>query len=238
MPLSLLSAIHGVPARGLRQRGFSLIELAIVLFIVALLLGGMLYPLATRLDQKRIEDTQGELQAIKAALIGYAVIHGYLPCPTYVSDPSSPYYGVAASSCSSPPATEGYLPWKTLGVAESDSWGHPRQSATDPWVGFWRYRVDRSFADPSKPIQLTTSPSDSIRVVDAAGDSLTTSSEPPVAIVFSTGPNMVADGENASFESTSPTYEGGTPTPNFDDITMWIGRPELFGNLVSAGRLP
>ena len=63
------------------NRGFTLIEMAIVLMIVGLLLGGMLVPLSAQMDQRNISDTQKSLSEIKEALIGYAMANGRLPCP-------------------------------------------------------------------------------------------------------------------------------------------------------------
>ena len=47
------------------QEGFTLIELAIVLFILGLLLGTILPPLAAQFEQKRREETQAQLDEIK-----------------------------------------------------------------------------------------------------------------------------------------------------------------------------
>jgi prepilin-type N-terminal cleavage/methylation domain-containing protein len=63
------------------QNGFSLIELAIVLFIVALLLGGLLVPLTAQIDQQRTKETQKSLSDLKDTLIGFAIVNGRLPCP-------------------------------------------------------------------------------------------------------------------------------------------------------------
>ena len=101
--------------RSVSQKGFSLIEIAIVLVVLGLLLGGLLGPLSVRVEQQERAKTQALLEEIKEALLGYAAINGYLPCPTTETDPADDKYGVAADAC--PPGTataEGYLPWKTL----------------------------------------------------------------------------------------------------------------------------
>lgn len=51
--------------------GFTLVELAMVLFIVTLLLGAILPPLATQIQQKQIEQTQAQLDEAKEVLFGY-----------------------------------------------------------------------------------------------------------------------------------------------------------------------
>ena len=223
----------------MRQHGFSLTELAIVLVIVALLISGMLMPLSAQREIQNTGESQRRLTEIREALLGFAVINKRLPCPDTDTDPSASGYGIEEASCSSSGTEEGFLPWKTLGVAETDSWGTHRTTATSPRTGDWRYRVDRNFAGSTALISLTTAFSaDNLSIRDHAGNKLTSASEPPIAIVFSTGPNGTPDGDNGSYEPTNAIYEAGEPTPTFDDILIWISRPTLFNRLISAGKLP
>lgn len=233
------------------QHGFSLIELAMVLFVISLVIGGLLVPLATQMEARQRNETQAKLEEIRETLMGYAMINGSLPCPTTQADPAHADYGVADAACAAPTA-EGYLPWKTLGMTNGlDPWGTPRISATDPWTGHWRYRVDADFADSVNPITMSTSASDTnnrLCIMDTAGNLATVASEAPVAIVYSTGADTTADGANASFEATGThpdcvtgtpvLYESGTATTDFDDILIWVSRPLLISRMVSAGTLP
>lgn len=115
----------------IKQRGFSLIEMAFVLVIITLLLGGLLVPFATQVEQRRIAETQKNLEEIKEALMGYALSHGsssvpptpsqpYLPCPDTNGDGAEEARD-AAGDC---PSEEGELPWVTLGTAPVDAWGN------------------------------------------------------------------------------------------------------------------
>lgn len=61
--------------------GFTLIELAVVLFIVTLLIGGMLLPLSAQNEIRGRQETDRALATIRDALIGFAVVNGRLPCP-------------------------------------------------------------------------------------------------------------------------------------------------------------
>lgn len=242
----------------MQEYGFSLIELAVVLVVVSFLLGGLLVPLSTQLGQRDRETTTRQLDEIREAILGYTIVNSHLPCPfipdATTSNPDNPGYGVANTSCSTSPTTEGILPWKTLGLnAGIDAWGHPRSSASDPWNGYFRYRVDRKFADSTNLITLSTPfGADDLAIRDSttpdsvAGCNpstpnvtlLTTTTENPIAIVYSTGPDLTPNAENATFESTSGCYEGGGITSTFDDMTIWIARPVLFNRMVAAGRLP
>jgi prepilin-type N-terminal cleavage/methylation domain-containing protein len=234
--------------------GFSLVEMAVVLAIVGLLMAGLLPMLSGQQERAQRNETKQQLEDIRQALIGFAVINGRLPCPAdpTVTDPTSANYGVEKATCSSAPTEEGYLPWKTLGVSEIDVWGTKRTAATQPWNGYWRYRVDRNFA--STAITMTTGFAEKLSVQDRAGASLTSStanctatsptSECPAAIVFSTGPDLVANGENGdAFEATQGIYVSDTPGSladgsQYDDMLIWISRPQLINRLVATGKLP
>lgn len=220
-----------------RALGFSLIELAVVLCIVGILAGGLLLPLSAQVEQKRMRDTQRGLEEIRDALLGYALINGNLPCPTSVSDPADANYGLAASQCSNAPSAEGYLPWKTLGISETDAWGIKRHATGDAWLGYWRYRVDRNFAGATIALGTNFS-ADALTLRDNSGTTLTATTERPIAIVYSTGKNLTPDGHNASFEASGGIYQSDAPSPGFDDQTIWLSRPQLYSRLVAAGRLP
>ena len=222
--------------------GFTLVEMAIVLAIVALLLGSLLPTISGQIEQQRRNETRKQMDEIKEALTGYAIINGTLPCPTTTTDPVNANYGVADTTCSANAAADGYLPWKTLGVAETDAWGSKRSSAGDPWTGYWRYRVDRNFNTTiTMSTGFCTGTNDCLLIKDNNGNNLTetpATKEHPVAIVFSTGKNITADGQNASFEATSGIYQSDVPSSTFDDIMIWIARPQLFNRMVMAGKLP
>lgn len=199
------------------QHGFTLVEMAIVLAIVGLLLGGLLPTIQGQVEQQHRNETRKNLEEIKDALSGYALINGRLPCPATI------VYGEADTTCSNP-SSNNYLPWRTLGVSETDSWG-----------GKWLYRVDPAFAS-SVPFTLTTATSTTLQIQDSTGKVITSSSERPVAIIFSTGKNLKADGQNGG--SFNSTYQSDVPGPNFNDIMVWISRPQLFNRMVTAGKLP
>ena len=220
-----------------KSSGFTLVELAVVLVILGFLVGGLLVPLATQVEQRNRRETEQQLEEIRQALLGFVVAYGYLPCPTTEENPLGATYGVTDPACAAPIA-EGYLPWKTLGLREVDAWGITRDVTGYLWTGYFRYRVHPKFANSATPITLTTKspPGTELSVQDSDGTPMTINSEPPVAVICSTGPNRTPDGQNAG--AFNAIYQGGTPTPNFDDLTIWISRPVVFEKLVSAGRIP
>ncbi len=215
--------------------------------ILVVLAGGILTPLTAQVEQRRREETIRTLADIKEALIGYAIVYGRLPCPSTTTDVTQPTYGVEDASCALGASPEGFIPWKTLGVPAYDAWGSPRISTTPAtsFRGHWRYRVDPSWAS-AFTISTATGYLD---VADTDAKRLNTSAERPVAIVFSSGPNLVPDLENNPgyvAPGTPPwvgynagtTYGAGTTNNAFDDITIWIGRPQLIARMVAAGKLP
>lgn len=57
------------------QHGFSLIELAIVLVIVTILIGGLAVPLSAQIEARRIAETRKIMEEARDALMGYAMTH-------------------------------------------------------------------------------------------------------------------------------------------------------------------
>lgn len=127
-----------IPAPG-RMAGFSLLELAIVIFIMGLLLAGLVMPLSARIDQQRFDSTTRQMNDIRVALTGYALANDALPCP---ATPAS--NGLAASTATGCTAQHGFVPAATLGLpgARNDD-----QLLVDAWGNPLRYSVSRSDAD-------------------------------------------------------------------------------------------
>lgn len=138
------------------QHGFSLIELAVVLIVVAFVLGGMLLPLRTQIDARKVEETRAQLATIKQALIGFAQVNGRLPCPTIdgrngVELPLGVVAGEFGCNAGEALRAHGFLPAATLGLSGAvddvndlllDAWGNP-----------FRYSVSRTIRDEGGVVQ-------------------------------------------------------------------------------------
>src|SRR5712671_4311276 len=72
----------------IRTEGFSLVELAVALAIIALLLAGALIPLSTQIDVRNSADSQRTMESIRDAIIGFAQANGRLPCPANGGTPA------------------------------------------------------------------------------------------------------------------------------------------------------
>ena len=244
-----------------QQKGFTLVEMAMVLLIVALLLGGMLVPLSAQMEQRNISDTQKALSEIKETIIGYALANGQLPCPAV---PTIPTGQAGAGIAQTPPCTltnsTGVLPWATLGVSETDAWGNR-----------YTYRVSSDFADGlgvtfgydqySNPCSPSPAPVNAtfalcsvgtLNVLSAASGGNTIAGYVP-AVIISHGKNGAgaytpqgtplpvgsnADEQENSDGSSDTTYVTHAPTPTFDDLVVWISPNILMNRMVAAGKLP
>lgn len=232
------------------QRGFSLIEIAIVLFIVSLLLGGMLLPLSAQQDMRARQETEKTLSDIRDALMGFAITNGRLPRPA-----TSATDGSEAAICAGDAACTGFIPWAALGSAKLDGWGK-----------LIRYSVTPAYANAA--ITLSPSPTPANRTVqtrDNAGTavylagSLNCTTQCVPAVIFSQGKshwgttdaglaladgsatNTDEDANNAgpvNYFSRSPTDNTATPGGEFDDTVLWLSGNTLFNRMVAAGKLP
>jgi len=139
------------------QRGFSLIELAVVMVIVAFLLGGVIYTLAAQVDQRNFEETRRRLDQARELLLAFAITNGRLPCPARSAATAAPvtvagdevqttggvdpdcigdgvtdYYGGTNGA-----VTLGLLPARAIGYQQVDGSGF----AVDAWGNRIRYSV-------------------------------------------------------------------------------------------------
>lgn len=116
-------------------RGFTLVELAIVMFIVSLLLGGMLLPLSAQQDVRAYGDTQKILAEARDALLGYAMANDRLPCPASSTSNGVEAFCTASSGACTETTTvqshgrcaysyDGYFPAATLSLMPVDSSGY------------------------------------------------------------------------------------------------------------------
>ena len=228
-----------------RQAGFSLIEIAIVLVIVGLMIGGLVTPLTVQLEQRKVAETQQALEEAKEALTGYALRYGYLPCPAI-----SPMNGLEdrrGARCNGDKRV-GFLPWATLGLRQADSWNH-----------LLRYSVTPAFSDSEQQFNLGT-PRD-ISIVTRNGGPLlqATALNDIPAMIMSHGKNgygatsvqgqrqVVPMGNNVDERNNATSANiyisraaSGAQQPGgeFDDLVVWLSPNILFNRMVAAQRLP
>jgi prepilin-type N-terminal cleavage/methylation domain-containing protein len=244
-------------------RGFTLVELAVVLAIVALLLGSLMYILSAQLEQRNFEETRRRLEAARELLLSYAIVGGRLPCPasTTSNGDESPAGGGACTDYYT-----GFLPAKAIGFQSTDTSGY----ALDAYGNRIRYAVSSvgpgnhfTTAASLKSNGITTSPNDLVICAAWGGSTTTcgtalsvTNQNIVAAVVWSQGKNFATLGAGGVDEAANnktrlptvqnnhPVFVSHTPTRStaangeFDDYLVWIAVGELYGRLISAGVLP
>ena len=230
-----------------RQKGFSLVELTIVLVIVALLSGGLMMTLSSQRNQAQNNEALSQLQLINDALLGFAMTNGRLPCPADPGIATASGAGSEDKPAAPNPACNrehGVVPWQTLGIKESDPWGNR-----------FTYFVGHEFADPLSNAEIanglrtrfTLSTAGRANILDGLGQ--TVASNIPSVIVShgsqgagayqSDGGKLSGSvGDEAKNADADLSFVSHTPTSNFDDLVSWIVPTVLMSRMVAVGKLP
>ena len=120
------------------SKGFTLIEMAVVMLILAFLLTSVFMPFSAQRESADIRKAREELLAIEEALYGFAIAQGRIPCPATASS-----NGIEATTGNPPPpgvdcsVVMGFVPASTLGMKGNfncdglllDPWGNPYRYA-------------------------------------------------------------------------------------------------------------
>lgn len=244
--------------------GFTLVEVAVVLFLVALLIGAIAVPLAHQFESRRVEDTERMLELAQDKLLAYAARTGYFPCPaTDTSNAAEPLIGTdhSTGACS---VWHGFLPAATIGWQPVDAQGY----ALDAWgTGGSRIR----YAVSNEPVDGITNPFTKVNGLANAGIGAVSSAllfqicgsgtgvtlvgcgtAPALAtnaavVVWSVGPNATTGGTSID-EAQNPNPQGGSADrifvsrtrsggsgPDYDDLVKWIPGPIATRRLQVAG---
>lgn len=237
------------------QIGFTLVEMAIVLMIIGLLLGGLIPTISSQIEQQHTNETRKQLGEIQQALIGYALINGRLPCPAdgtiATGQANAGVEATAGSNCANITgnAAWGVLPWATLGASETDAWGRR-----------FTYRVTAAFADGTDGdgssctvtagVSFQLCSSGNLYVYTDATKTVSVASKIP-AVVVSHGTNGLgayttsgqqipgASGDESENADNNNSFVSHDFIQNvFDDIVVWISPNILINRMVTAGKLP
>jgi type II secretory pathway pseudopilin PulG len=244
-----------------QQAGVSLVELAIGLLILSLIIGGLLVPLASQVEQNRVNATQRQLEEVREALIGFALANGRLPCPATAI--SNGIESATGGVCDAP--WNGFVPAVTLGLSQVDAQGY----SIDGWAGGLgqnriRYAVTNSdgsaFVTPGGMRATTMAAlTPNLIVCSNGGGGGAATACPPgaqmlaanaVAVIYSVGANAATGGtsadEAANPNPNSPNNDrvfvsrprGAVVGAEFDDLMTWLSPNVLYARMVAAGQLP
>jgi prepilin-type N-terminal cleavage/methylation domain-containing protein len=265
MQMNFVTRIKTSPAA---DQGFTLVEIAVVMLIIALLMTGLVPTISSQFEQQRTNETRKKLDEIRGSLLGFAVANGRLPypaCGTIAANTINA--GIELSPASAAVCATGtgditVLPWATLGISE-----------TDGWERRFSYSVTGTFADTtdgtgtgacnnSSGVSFQLCSNGDLFVKDSAAGNNIASSLPVVVvshgsngcgaytpsgskISIATGDSSGGDCSNAGADqvenadgTTNKIFVSHTPTPSFDDLVIWISPNALTSLMVSAGKLP
>ncbi len=230
-----------------RSCGFTLIEMAIVLLIMALAIGGGLAVISGQMEHQKFKETQRALEEAKEALVGYAASRGgagnpYLPCPDRTTgaganDGTEDRVGGAGTNCT---FLEGNLPWVTLGLTGLDGWNNRiryRVSQQAFATGFNTGTVGALTVNNSAganlatsiPVVLVSHGPNGWGAISVSGNAI---GNPPAANVNETENTGVAT--NAIYVS-NPPVAAGLAGGEFDDIVTWMPFGLLVNRMLQAG---
>jgi len=212
-----------------RRSGFTLIELSVALFVLILLLGSLVVPLTTQVEQRKVSDTRKALDDARDALIGFAAANGRLPCPASATSNGSEGFAPGGSAtdgnCSN--FFDGFLPAVALGIAATDSQGY----AVDGW-GLAQNRIRYAVSNQTvngitNPLTRTSGMSSAgltslgaaqflfvcnsgsgVTAGSNCGTAVTLASN-AMAVLYSVGPNAATGGTSAH-EAENPNPNGGS----------------------------
>jgi prepilin-type N-terminal cleavage/methylation domain-containing protein len=234
----------------LKSNGFTLVELAVVVAVIALLLGSLLVPLTSQVEQRNITHTQRQLEEVREALLGFAIVNGRLPRPA-----RSETDGVElAGPCTDARDCTGYIPWVTLGVPKADAWGKMLGYSVVPQYANSTFTFDTG---GTLKTVLTRQPDGStanlatnlVAVVISYGSKNWGKGEDGTDIADNSGTNLDEDANHGKFHCTvvsdctdfvsrSAVSAPSAPGGEFDDLLVWVPQALVLSRLVAAGKLP
>jgi type II secretory pathway pseudopilin PulG len=244
--------------------GFSILEQAVSLSVIALILGSILVPLQTQIETRKNEETRRLVELAQELVLGFATANGYFPCP---ADGASSGQEAAGSNHTTGacPTFNGYLPAALLGFKPTDAEGY----AVDAWesrANRIRYAVaDQTVAGVASAFTrangLRSVPLSSLGATPLlyicqsgsgtsatdCGSAVTLASNAAV-VVWSVGANAPVGGASVH-EAQNPNPNGGSVDrvfvsrtlstvagSEFDDVVTWIPATALVSRLVLAGQ--
>ena len=229
------------------QRGFTLIEMAIVLVIITILIGGLAMPLSAQIQARRIAETKKTLDEARDALMGYAMMTGvgaraFLPCPDTNGDGIQDRAGTGEclDSNNLPVGSVAYgrFPWVTLGTASQDAWGNRLRYVVVSQFANSTIGFSRSNPVSSVFLQICTTHACPNLVADSVvfalishgpngWGAMNVNSPPGATQASPSGPDEAQNlAQNSTLVMRTPT-QADSALGEFDDLVVWMPRTEL-----------
>lgn len=236
------------------EKGFSLIEMAMVLLILGTLMGGALVAVSQTTENSRRTTARNQLREVETALYGFAQVHGRLPCPALHNN--NGYEALSGGACI---RNHGFVPAATLNLTGAINLDG---LLLDPWQNPLRYSVAATMSPQFTNVDSIDTFFDSGAAFDEANMLKVCPSSPCVAgselatmvpaLVFSMGADWSSytsadEHDNAGNGAVLGTYSIANDSEFvsaayaedlFDDQLVWLSPYVLFNKMISAGKLP
>ena len=232
------------------EKGFTLIELAIVLLIVGLLSKNILEPIAFAQERQRYSKNYSKLRLIKESLLAHVVATGTLPCPTSTNTRSGANPSFVCN------VGQGGIPAATLGIAGAVS---EQGALLDEWGRAYIYVVSLS-SHPSEgeehlPDWTTADEASVVGIANLRGSLALCLQAAAVScplnqvranelafVVVSNGQNIsqsALEAENTDGDNIFVVAEYSIEqTTAFDDQVVWSSAQEVMYWMLRAAWLP
>jgi prepilin-type N-terminal cleavage/methylation domain-containing protein len=201
------------------NKGFTLIEIAIVMVIIGILAGGGVSLMGVLSERKIRNESLDYLNEARASLINFAKINGRLPFADSDGDGNQ-----------NPGQFIGTLPFLTLGISPRDSQQRVLKYALN---------VNLGTNLPTSCSAIRTGLAGAPLMVEADGSP---ASFPVAAVLISAGPKD-ADGDGNVFDDVpagthqgdntdgTPNYIRNPPVTQFDDLVVYLDGLTLYGEI-------
>lgn len=234
----------------INQRGFTLLELSLVLVVLGILANMFIQPAGSQVEMAKRQRTDRSLDQVEQALIGFAMTHARLPCPADWQGPA-----IEKEECGVG-RNYGRLPAITLGLpgardaqgALLDGWNQPIHyavSAADhPTRGLVGWS-DFTTSDELREVGMSELASElaicaTAVSTDCPVDQLLANQVP--VIFFSKGKPLddsLIEQENTDGDDVYVSHPySQTDANHFDDRVRWIPENILLYRLLQAGVVP
>lgn len=211
------------------ERGFSLLELALVLIFIGLLAGAGLLLFGKSVQSSARKDTAAHLELQKQSLLIWARHNGALPCSTVATGTVGYAFDTANTSKQ--------FPYVRLGMTPNDAWGNAvryqpvtslahctdtvaTRTANQP--GICRALRDWDVNSTAQPRVYTEATGATIRA----------------AAVLVSGGEVDRDGSDGTFDQLAAAggnYAIAKPTTTYDDLVSAMTAAEVFEAVRSGG---
>jgi type II secretory pathway pseudopilin PulG len=250
-----------------RAAGHTLVELALVLLVIAILALATALPLAAQVEMRRVDETRRLLDEARDAILAFAAMHGRLPCPASAASHGDESFDAGGSGSDGRCAhfLDGFLPAAALGLSPLDPEGFARDAWQTPGNRI-RYAVS---GDPVNGVAQALTRTNGMQAAGLAalgaqshylfvcasaagatgsgcGPSTNQLTRRAAFVLLSTGANGANvpsagsdEARNLSGDGTFVAHEDSTDaTHPFDDLVTWVPVHLVAHRLLTAGRLP